>query len=366
MVSAAFCATCPTDAQGEAFILMKPLGGKRYDTPDLPLVSVLTPVYNGEAHLVECIESVLEQTYGAWEYILVDNRSTDRTLEIAKSYADLDDRIRVTSNSKFLGIIENHNEAFQQISPESKYCKVVQADDWLYPQCLEKMVGLAEENQNVGLVGAYRMDGDEVGSVGLPISQAVFSGPQISKAMLLGEMPRVFGSPTTHLIRSDLIRNQKEFYNPRNLSADTEACFEVLARADLGFVYEVLTYTRRPKECNTSEAYWLGAHPVGDLWIAEKYAQYYLSQQELGSYMAAVLRRYFRVLAKGILRLKGRRFWSFHKRAKPRFSFSIGPTVVVKAALWSVWDLFCQALTMCLQSLRCLNPGQANRRKIDL
>ena len=51
-----------------------------------PLVSVATPVYNGERHLAECIESVLAQTYQNWEYIIVNNCSTDRTREIAESY----------------------------------------------------------------------------------------------------------------------------------------------------------------------------------------------------------------------------------------------------------------------------------------
>ena len=52
--------------------------------PKEPLVSVVTPVYNGEKYLEECIESVLNQTYKNWEYIILNNCSTDRTLEIAE------------------------------------------------------------------------------------------------------------------------------------------------------------------------------------------------------------------------------------------------------------------------------------------
>ena len=58
-----------------------------------PLVSVLTPVFNGEPYLVQAIESVLAQTYTNWEYVLVDNASTDRTAEIIQRYVDKDPRI---------------------------------------------------------------------------------------------------------------------------------------------------------------------------------------------------------------------------------------------------------------------------------
>jgi glycosyltransferase involved in cell wall biosynthesis len=114
--------------------------------PEEPLVSVVTPVYNGEDFLTECIESVLRQTYGNYEYIIVNNCSTDRSLEIALNYAKKDGRIRVESNRQFLGVIANHNTAFRLICSDSKYCKVVSADDWLFPECLTRMVGVAEAN----------------------------------------------------------------------------------------------------------------------------------------------------------------------------------------------------------------------------
>ena len=103
-----------------------------------PLVSVLTPVYNGEKYLSECIESVLEQTYLNWEYIIVNNRSTDRTSEIARAYASKDKRIRVHTNTEFVDFAANENIAFQQIALESKYCKMVHADDWLSPGQLQQ------------------------------------------------------------------------------------------------------------------------------------------------------------------------------------------------------------------------------------
>src|SRR5215468_3228733 len=98
-----------------------------------PLVSIVTPVYNGGQYLAKCIESVLAQTYEAFEYIIVNNCSTDCSLEVAKEYERKDKRVRVQTNSKFVGLIENHNIAFRSISEDSTYCKVVCADDWIYP-----------------------------------------------------------------------------------------------------------------------------------------------------------------------------------------------------------------------------------------
>ena len=81
---------------------------------ELPLVSIVTPVYNGESYLAECIESVCAQTYSNWEYVIVDNRSTDRTREIAENYAGKDPRIRVHVNETFLPLMQNWNHALRE------------------------------------------------------------------------------------------------------------------------------------------------------------------------------------------------------------------------------------------------------------
>ena len=87
-----------------------------------PLVSVMTPVYNGEDFLAECIESVINQTYQNFEYIIVNNCSKDRSLQIAQEYAKKDPRIKIHDNEKFVGVIDNHNTAFNRMSPNAKYC----------------------------------------------------------------------------------------------------------------------------------------------------------------------------------------------------------------------------------------------------
>src|SRR5260370_19743157 len=128
-------------------------------TTEQPHVSIVTPVYNGALYIRECIESVLAQTYLNWEYSIVNNCSTDGTLQIIEEYVTKDNRIRVHNNDKLLDIIANHNRAFRLISPDSKYCKDVSADDWLYPECLERMVRVAEDHPSVGIVGSYQLSG---------------------------------------------------------------------------------------------------------------------------------------------------------------------------------------------------------------
>ena len=84
-----------------------------------PLVSILISVYNGQKYLAECIDSVLSQTYQNWEYLIVNNRSTDGTLDLAQPYALRDPRVRVHTNEEFVNRGENHNIAFRRISPRA-------------------------------------------------------------------------------------------------------------------------------------------------------------------------------------------------------------------------------------------------------
>src|SRR5215475_12429885 len=161
--------------------------------PDQPLVSVVTPTYNGADYLAQCIESVLSQTYQNWEYVIVDNCSTDGTREIARRYAVKDPRIRVHENEEFLSAMANHNMALRQISPSSKYCKVVFGDDWIFPECLERMVAVAEAHATAGIVGAYVLEGTDVTCTGLPYPSDLVSGREICREHLLRDL-FVFGS----------------------------------------------------------------------------------------------------------------------------------------------------------------------------
>jgi len=277
-----------------------------------PLVSIITPVYNTEKYLAECIESILAQTYQNWEYIIVNNCSTDRTLEIAKKYAEKDARIRIHNNQKFFTLIQNHNVAFQQISPRSGYCKVVHADDWLFPDCIAKMVEVGEKYPSVSIIGSYRLDDVWVNCDGLPYPSTIVSGREICRSTFLGNI-YVFGSPTTTLIRSNFIKNRKPFYNENNLHADREVCYDLLQNSDFGFVHQVLTYTRRENEAMSSFARRFNTFLLGELIILKKYGPLYLDGKEFKTLFNRMIKKYCIFLGKNFLKFKEKEFWKYHR-----------------------------------------------------
>ncbi len=285
-----------------------------------PLVSVLTPVYNGEKYLAECIESVLAQTYWNWEYCILNNRSTDRTLEIADSYAAKDSRVRVITTQQFLPIMENHNTAFRLISSRSKYCKIVHAPDWLFPECVEKMVEVAEANPSVGIVGAYSLKDHTVICDGLRYPGTVTNGKELGRNTLLGG-PNVFGTPTTVLFAADVVRSRPRFYNEASFHADAEACFDVLRDRDFGFVHQVLTYSRVFSE-NASRFDEICMF-LPEIEILFKYGRDYLSTEEFSRENRRMWDRYYTFMGSKVFRKNKKEFWPYHRTTLKRLGFSL-------------------------------------------
>jgi glycosyltransferase involved in cell wall biosynthesis len=280
--------------------------------PQSPLVSVVTPVHNGERYLRECIESVLAQTYRHWDYTIVNNCSTDRTIEIAHEYAANEPRIRIWNSERLVPVEQSYNNAFRQISPESKYCKVVAADDWLAPECLEKMVGLAEQHPTVGIVGAYGLVGSKVEWQGLSYSITVVNGRELCRARLLGG-PYLFGTATSLLFRSDIVRMRHAFFNEANLHCDSEACLEVLEQHDFGFVHQVLTFQGVRPDSLTSFSIKMQTYLPWILLELVKYGPKYLSADELESRIEQHLKGYYRYLGEQIYHRHDREFWNYHR-----------------------------------------------------
>ena len=115
----------------------------------MPRVSVVTSVYNGETYLEECIDSILNQTFQDFEYIILDNGSTDRTPEILAQYTD--PRIRIIHQEN-LGISGSLNKGIN-ISNSDLIARL-DADDYSFPQRLEQQISFMEQNPEIVFCGS--------------------------------------------------------------------------------------------------------------------------------------------------------------------------------------------------------------------
>jgi glycosyltransferase involved in cell wall biosynthesis len=302
-----------------------------------PFVSILTPVYNGDAYLVECIESVLAQTYENWEYIIVNNCSTDRTLEIAKNYANKDKRIKVICNHHFVNAEENHNIAFSLISKDSRYCKVVSADDMLTSNCVEKMVILANAHPSIRIVGSHQLRGEEVMWKGLPTHIAVLSGRDTCRMEILHNA-QIFGNPTSELYNSEIIKKNTPFYPNSQPYADISACFKYLQEGDFGFVHEVLSMERIHEQQVSSTVRKLGMDNLGCLDNFLTYGTIYLSNEEYEREKMQKLDAYHRWLGGCLLKMKGAEFWQYQQNALKELGHPIRWVKIIIGALDEIRD----------------------------
>ncbi len=114
------------------------------------LISIVLPTYNGEKYLADSIESVINQTYKNWELIIINDCSTDKTLEIAQNYAAKDNRIKVYSNDENLKVPKSLNRGFSLANGE--YFTWTSDDNMYKPRAIEYMVNYLDNNRNFNMV----------------------------------------------------------------------------------------------------------------------------------------------------------------------------------------------------------------------
>ena len=280
--------------------------------PPRPTVSVVTPFYNTERYLAACIESVLGQTYRDFEYLLVDNRSTDGSGAIAARYAAADPRVRLVRSLEHRAQIPNYNHALRQIAPGSRYCKIVQADDWIFPRCLEEMVAVAQAHPSIGMVGAYTLIERTLYLDGLPYPSTFVPGSEICRRFLL-DGTFVWGSPTATLVRADLVRARAAFYDEADPVEDVSVCFDLLQHSDFGFVHQVLTFTRRENDSLMTRMKSYGSLRLAAVIALERHGSTLLAPDERRACTRRARRAYYDLLGEAFLRLRPAAFWAFHR-----------------------------------------------------
>lgn len=124
-----------------------------------PSITVLTTVYNGLPYLTECIDSVLNQTYKDFEFLIIDDASTDDSLEIIKSYKD--PRIKVVENEENMGQVRSLNRGLK-IAKGDLIARLDQ-DDVCLPKRLEEQADYLEKHPDITIVCSWEITIDSDG-----------------------------------------------------------------------------------------------------------------------------------------------------------------------------------------------------------
>lgn len=147
-----------------------------------PSLSVVTAVYNGEKYLAEAIESILNQTYSDFDYILVNDGSTDKTADILSHYQREDQRIRVSFQAH-CGLAATRNRLFELA--RGTYVAILDADDIAFPDRLARQMSFLANHPEAALVGGAIVRINNDGTV-IDTGRYPLRDDQIKSAMISG------------------------------------------------------------------------------------------------------------------------------------------------------------------------------------
>ena len=184
-----------------------------------PLVSVVMSVYNAENYIAEAIESILEQSYENFEFIIINDGSTDESLSIITEYKDV--RIRIVSREN-RGLIESLNEGI--LLAQGKYIARMDADDISLASRFEKQVSFLEKHQDIGICGTAVM------GFGKQIESFVWRLP-LNDKRLKAELlfSSCFAHPTV-MMRREMLLHHALYYDKQFLHAEDLELWTRMAR----------------------------------------------------------------------------------------------------------------------------------------
>lgn len=201
----------------------------------MPIVSILTTVYNREKYIGACIESVIASTFEDWEMIIVDDQSKDNSVIIAKTYEAKDSRIKVYVNETNLGDYPNRNKAASYAT--GKYIKYLDADDMIYPHGLEIMIENMDAFPEASLGISQAVAEDYLPYPFLMQPHESFRREYLTRGVLSV-------APTETIIRNDKFKELGMFTGTRFIG-DTEMWYKMALHNPVLKMVPGLTFWRR-------------------------------------------------------------------------------------------------------------------------
>ncbi len=203
-----------------------------------PIISVLMPAYNAAAYIREAIDSILTQTFTDFEFVIINDGSTDTTEEIILSYSD--ERIKYYANESNMGIVKTLNRGIDLC--RGKYIARMDADDVSLPNRLEKQVHRLEANPQIVACGTlYAIYGDQRQT---PVDVATDVQDIRYDMAIYCQFAH-----STMMIRKDILEQYKLRYREEYKCAeDYKLWTELLQYGDMINIPEVLGYIRQCEE----------------------------------------------------------------------------------------------------------------------
>lgn len=198
-----------------------------------PMVTVLMPVYNASLYLSEALESILTQTFTDFEFLIVDDGSTDESLDIIHSYND--NRIRLLFHNTNQGLVSALNNGLK--NSRGRYIARMDADDISLPERLAKQVDFMETHPEIGALGTcFATFGNETHQEWLPVN------PDETKCHLLFHSP--LAHPSVMLRKSILSEHGINYNGDYKHAEDYHLWVQLSTKTQLTNLPNVLLYYR--------------------------------------------------------------------------------------------------------------------------
>ncbi len=174
------------------------------------LVSVIMPAYNCEAFIAESVRSVQAQTYENWELLIVDDCSSDNTLQVINEFAVSDDRIKVLVNEKNSGAAISRNYAMREA--KGKWIAFLDGDDLWLPEKLEKQIFFMEKNDYHFSFTSYKQIRENDEELGIRITGPKKVGRvKMHLVDYLGCLTVIYDSTVTGLIQVADLKKRNDY-----------------------------------------------------------------------------------------------------------------------------------------------------------
>ncbi|MBP0902850.1 glycosyltransferase family 2 protein [Mariniflexile gromovii] len=175
-----------------------------------PLVSIITPMFNSEAFISETINSVINQTYKNWELLLIDDGSTDKTLQIVAPFISQDANIKLLKNQMNAGAAISRNKGIE--ASNGKYIAFLDGDDVWKPQKLQVQIEFMETHNCDVSFSSY----EQIGETGKPLNKFIKALPELTyqkylRSNYIGNLTGMFNAEILGKITAPNLRKRQDW-----------------------------------------------------------------------------------------------------------------------------------------------------------